>query len=130
MTRKQISYRSGYKYQLAKKYTQQIDIKPRMVIVTPFIELTKAGEVETDEIKVAMKGETWASLIRDEKLGYLALLRNLRNIAKQAPEALDAALNQIVDSDRIKESKVLPFRFDTALEAVSGLERAVSISSA
>ncbi len=53
MARKQISYRSGYKYQLAKKYTQQINIKPRKAIVTPFIELTKAGQL------TVVRGYAW-----------------------------------------------------------------------
>lgn len=43
--------------------------------------LTKAGQsAENDKEKASLKREAWASLIRERKLGYFALLRNLRNI--------------------------------------------------
>ena len=94
-------------------------------------KLTAAGQdAETTEDKVEQKKEAWESLIQSGKMGYFALLRNLHNIAEQAPEALDAALEQLVDTDSIKRSKVLPFRFETALEATKGLSRAVAVATA
>lgn len=48
-------------------------------------ELTKAGqEAETDEQKAEFKKDVWVTLITDRKIGYFALLRNLRNIIEQA----------------------------------------------
>jgi hypothetical protein len=82
--------------------------------------LTKAGqEAETDEEKEALKKDAWADLILNKKLGYFALLRNLRNIALHSPGVLQQALETLVDENLIRKSMVLPFRFYTAYETIS-----------
>jgi hypothetical protein len=48
-------------------------------------------------------------------------LRNLRNIINQAPDAIDAACEMLVNENLIKKSRVLPFRFSTAYEEISRL---------
>ena len=53
MAKKRISYRSGYKYQLAKSYVQAIAIKQRTNIDTDFIKLTKDGTL------TVKKGYAW-----------------------------------------------------------------------
>lgn len=83
-------------------------------------KLTEAGKsAQTDEEKAANKKAAWAELINTRKIGYFALLRNLRNIMEQAPEVLDEALELLVDPKLIKKSLVLPFRFLTAYEEIS-----------
>lgn len=85
-------------------------------------ELTKAGQTATtEEEKAVFKKDVWEKLIREKKLKYFALLRNLRNIIEQAPEVLDEALLMLTDESLIKKSLVLPFRFTTAYEEVSKL---------
>jgi len=80
-------------------------------------DLTKAGQKAKDEEdKEKLKKEVWEKLIKEKKIGYFALLRNLRNIAEQAPDVLDEALALLVDANVIKKSLVLPFRFATAYE--------------
>ncbi len=80
-------------------------------------ELTKAGQTaESEEEKDDLKKEVWVKLISEKKIGYFALLRNLRNIISQAPEMIDAACEILVDEKLIKKSLVLPFRFSTAYE--------------
>ncbi len=82
-------------------------------------KLTQAGQVATTEMdKKARKAAVWADLLRTGKLGYFALLRNLRNIAEQAPELTGAVCALLTDQRRIKKSLVLPFRYLTALDAV------------
>lgn len=82
-------------------------------------KLTKAGqEATSDEDKKSKKKEAWAELIETRKLGYFALLRNLRNIIQQAPECVDAACEMLVDEKLIKKSLVLPFRYLTAAEEI------------
>ena len=51
-------------------------------------KLTQAGAAAESEDELAeLKKETWEKLIKSRKLGYFALLRNLRNILQAAPEA-------------------------------------------
>lgn len=79
------------------------------------VELSKAGKSEE------AKGEAWATLINTRKLGYLALLRNLRNIIEQSPDVLEGALEMLVDEKLIRKSLVLPFQYLTAFDEISKL---------
>jgi 60 kDa SS-A/Ro ribonucleoprotein len=82
-------------------------------------KLTKAGQdAENAQDKFAKKAHAWADLIRSRKIGYFALLRNLRNILEQAPELADDAIALLTNKELIKRSLVLPFRFRTALDAI------------
>lgn len=73
--------------------------------------LTQAGS------DVDKKAEVWRHLISEGKLGYLALLRNLRNIALQSDEqTLTKALEQLTDPVRVERSRVFPFQFATAYD--------------
>jgi hypothetical protein len=83
-------------------------------------KLTQAGAKARDDGETldSLKAEAWDELINQRKLGYFALLRNLRNILEQAPQSVDAALAMLVDERLIAKSLVLPFRFLTALDAV------------
>ena len=81
--------------------------------------LTQAGqEASSDEDKAHRKAEVWADLVSQRKIGYFALLRNLRNILEQAPGILDDAVELLVDENLIRKSRVMPFRFRTALDAL------------
>ena len=75
--------------------------------------LTQAGS------DAAEKAAVWKKLLSEDKLGYMALLRNLRNIRDQAPTTLSLALDQLMDPERVTKSKVLPFRFATAISQFS-----------
>lgn len=76
---------------------------------------------ETWEAKLSAAGKdeeakegAWRELLTTGKLGYMALLKNLRNISEQAPEMVDLACTQLVDEKAIRKSLVFPFRFVTA----------------
>lgn len=85
-------------------------------------ELTQAGQAATtDDEKAELKKDAWVKLIREKKIGYFALLRNLRNVVVQAPEVLDEALALLVDERLIRKSLVLPFRFLTAYDELQKL---------
>lgn len=85
-------------------------------------QLTTAGQKATNEDELqGFKKEVWANLIAEKKIGYFALLRNLRNIIEQAPESIPAALALLTDETMIKKSLVLPFRFLTAFEQIQQL---------
>lgn len=84
-------------------------------------KLTQAGAAaETEDELAELKKEAWEKLIRTRKLGYFALLRNLRNILELAPELADDAVAMLIDEKLIRKSLVLPFRFVTALDALQG----------
>jgi hypothetical protein len=78
-------------------------------------------EEEKKEIAEKLKADSWKELIETRKIGYFALLRNLRNIVQQAPEMVDRACNLLVDKKLIKNSKVFPFRFLTAIQEIEKL---------
>ncbi len=107
-------------------------------------QLSKLGQEKvTDETdkKEAVKNK-WQELIDSKKLGYMALLRNLRNIltANVDKEYIKKIAQRLADQNEVERSKQLPFRFLSAfreLEKVpspnvqtllSALEEAMKIS--
>ncbi|MFK7948890.1 MAG: TROVE domain-containing protein [Saprospiraceae bacterium] len=77
-------------------------------------KLTQAGKKATSKAEKAdLKHKAWADLIQSGRIGYFALLRNLRNIVEQAPNQLDAALSILTDKRRITNPRnlVMPFRY-------------------
>lgn len=89
-------------------------------------KLSDAGKQEGD--KAANKAKAWADVL--DKMGYMALLRNLRNIEQQAPELVTRAAERLVNREAILKSLVLPFRFYSAMENVEHREFKVAISKA
>lgn len=85
-------------------------------------ELTKAGQTATtDEEKDEFKKDVWVKLIKEKKIGYLALLRNLRNIMEQAPSVLGEALDSLTNYDFIKKSLIFPFQYLTAYKQFASM---------
>lgn len=83
-------------------------------------KLSKAGQIaETEEDLQTLKSDAWNELLTSRKIGYFALLRNLRNIINQAPESVSLACEMLVDEKLIKKSRVLPFRFSTAYDEIN-----------
>jgi len=87
--------------------------------------LTKAGQNASNEIeKQKLKLRAWSELLREEKLGYFALVRNLRNISELNDSKLvNIACRQLVDENRIKKSLVLPFRLIVAWKQLNSNDR-------
>lgn len=83
-------------------------------------KLSAVGQVAESEEELAdLKSNAWSELISSRKLGYFALLRNLRNIITQSPGSVKAACEMLVDEKLIKNSRVLPFRFATAYDEIN-----------
>ena len=76
---------------------------------------------ETELSKNGNNKQTWEKLIDSGKVGYMAYLRNLRNILQAEPSNLQKVLDVIQDTDRVKKSKQLPFRYLSAYKAVSDI---------
>ena len=94
-------------------------------------KLTQAGQsAETEEGKEEAKKEAWTDLVKSGKIGYFALLRNLRNIMETAPGLEADVIKLLTDRDRIKKSLVLPFRYFTAITELEKLNNTRNIVSA
>ena len=81
------------------------------------VELTKAGQEDKS------KKEIWEQLIDSKKVGYMALLRNLRNIleAEVSDEHISKVCNFLFNETAVKNSKQLPFRYYSAYKEVGKL---------
>ncbi len=78
----------------------------------------------TWETELSAKGnnaETWENLINSGKVGYMALLRNLRNILNANPSNVNKVLDLIENPERVKKSKQLPFRFLSAYKELKDI---------
>ena len=65
--------------------------------------------------------KTWEKLIDSGKVGYMALLRNLRNIANANPGNIDKVWAQIENPVAVRKSRQLPFRFLSAYKTLDGM---------
>lgn len=75
----------------------------------------------TWETELSAKGnnkETWESLISENKLGYMAMMRNLRNIIKSEASNLNKVYENLTDESRVLKNKQLPFRYYSAYKAL------------
>jgi hypothetical protein len=121
-------------YQLAKYNGGNKELKLRDVLrivhPVPKDEQTAAlmGKVLSDtletpytwEVELSERGNTkevWNELIASGKVGYMALLRNLRNIVK-AGACLTPVLARLSDPEQVRRSRQLPFRFYSAYRAL------------
>ena len=74
------------------------------------------------ETEVSAKGnneETWEELIEKNQLGYMAALRNLRNILNANPKNINKVYEKLANKDEVLKSKQLPFRFYSAYKELS-----------
>lgn len=72
----------------------------------------------TWETELSSRGNTkevWEELIASNKVGYMALLRNLRNIVKSGAD-VTPVLDKIKNPEEVKKSRQLPFRFYSAFK--------------
>ncbi len=70
----------------------------------------------TWETELSTRGNTkevWEELIDSGKVGYMALLRNLRNIAKSGAD-MTPVLEILSDPQQVRKSRQLPFRYYSA----------------
>jgi len=76
----------------------------------------------TWEVELSTRGNTkevWDELIASGKVGYMALLRNLRNIVQSGAD-IEPVLKKLSDPEQVKKSRQLPFRFYSAYRTLVG----------
>lgn len=81
----------------------------------------RSGEITKEEAKVELsqaKERNYGVLIEEGTIGYLALLRNLRNLLKNTSNSslIDKACTLLTNEKKIKGSLVFPHQIDLALE--------------
>ena len=95
-------------------------------------ELSTAGQKHQgdDEKMVDSKREVWTRLVRSRRLGYMATLRNLRNLLKLGvdEETLEMACKYIKNPEAVRRSRQLPFRYLSAYLCFHSTERWFSSS--
>jgi 60 kDa SS-A/Ro ribonucleoprotein len=98
-------------------------------LATPYTwetELSALGQqtFESEDAKNAAVSQKWEELITSQKLGYMALMRNLRNIleANVSPAHIEMVCNTLSDASKVTKSKQLPFRYLSAFRELKGLQ--------
>lgn len=135
-------------YQLAKYRMEGHDVK--LVDLFNLVHPKPKNKVQAKEWRDLMEGKlkneetwearlssgedkkkVWKDMISEGKIGYMALLRNLRNISEQADEkTIQKACEIIKNPEEVKKSKQLPFRFYNAYENVQNQDMLEAISEA
>jgi hypothetical protein len=85
-------------------------------------ELSALGQqkFESDVQKQEAVREKWEELINSGKLGYMALMRNLRNMLQADVSLLEIqkVANRLSDAGQVAKSKQLPFRYLSAYREI------------
>lgn len=81
-------------------------------------ELSRIGQERFDSLtdkKEAVR-KVWQELIASRRMGYMATLRNLRNVLEASIDdsTMEQMCNYLANSEAVKNSKQLPFRFLSA----------------
>lgn len=109
-------------------------------------ELSQLGQIKfkTEAEKKIAFTQKWEELIESNKMGYMALMRNLRNImeANVSGFHIEKVCNYLSNENAVRNSKQLPFRYLAAYRelkdlnsnytsiVLDALETAVAISAA
>lgn len=90
---------------------------------TELSELGKTAFADEAERAKAVSAK-WEELLASGRMGYMAVLRNLRNIlTKSSDSALDMAVSIITDEKLICKSRQMPFRYLSAFLEIEKLAK-------
>lgn len=96
---------------------------------TPYtweVELSKLGQIsyKNNATKKAAFKAKWEELIDSGRLGYMALMRNLRNIlqADVSKECIRKVAKRLEDPAEVRRSKQLPFRYLAAFRELEFID--------
>ena len=98
-------------------------------LTTPYtweVELSKVGQesYDSDAAKARAFTAKWEELIDSGRLGYMALMRNLRNIlqADVSADHIKKVAATLADEKKISRAKQLPFRYLSAYRELDALK--------
>lgn len=117
-------------YQLAKYNRKgEVKLKDILCLVHPRAKTEEQNDMfkrlledrletpVTWETQVSSRGnsrEVWEELIENNSLGYMAMLRNLRNIIKAEVSNINRVYETLSDRQKVLRNKLLPFRYYSA----------------
>ena len=81
-------------------------------------ELKRPTSWETELSARGNTAEVWESLLAEDNVPYMAMLRNLRSMVAVEPANLDRALTRLSDPRAVAASRQLPFRYWSAYRSV------------
>ena len=88
-------------------------------------ELSALGQTDfaSEAAKAVAVRAKWEALIDSNRLGYMALLRNLRNLLEAGISGrhIKAVANRLADPDAVRKARQLPFRFLSAYRELKDL---------
>lgn len=86
------------------------------------VEFSKLGQqtFASDAEKNKAFSDKWRELVESNKLGYMALMRNLRNILKYgaSKDLIKVVCDKLSDPKEVQKSKQLPFRYWSAFRSL------------
>jgi len=82
-------------------------------------EMSETGKNASTEQELVLAKHDAIKSVLDSGMPVMNLLRNLRNIMLYAPDLIDEAVKQLTNHDKIVNSRLLPFRFMSAYDAVN-----------
>ena len=84
-------------------------------------EMAETGKNASNEQELVLAKHDAIKSVLEKGMPIMNLLRNLRNIMLYAPDLVDEAIKQLTNHDKIVNSKLLPFRFMSAYDAVNAV---------
>lgn len=90
---------------------------------TQLSELGKIQFADADTKKRAI-AQKWEAMIESKKIGYMALMRNLRNIIQAGVSGIHIQMvcDYLSDAKAVENSKQLPFRYLSAYREIKALD--------
>ena len=96
-------------------------------------ELSALGQQEfmTETEQQMAFAAKWEELIESDKMGYMAMLRNLRNFLKSGVsiEVLEKVANRLSNEHEVVSSKQFPFRFLSAYREIKNARYTLNVHS-
>ena len=92
-------------------------------VVAEAVKEGKLSETEAAKVLEEAKAENWEELLANNELGYLAALRNIRNIVEvcKSRETIDKLCNLLSNGEIIRKALILPYQIGTALDILKML---------
>lgn len=112
--------------------SKTLDKRLRENFTVPTVEELRAAGWTWEKLSSygSFTSETWEAII--PSMGYMALLRNLRNFENHgvSDKVMDMVRDRLSDPERVARSKQLPFRFYSAYREVTNVKTQASIEEA